>query len=384
MCNENTMLTDEQVLKIASTVEESKNETDSLLSRIEAEYANIDNSNAPLEEGEAQFISDGLYMEAEESNEIDFNHFDSIDKSIDDIINDNIKDNIAQEYNLSDEEVIKFINLITRIRNKEKFNVYNELPEVLKKQVDDMVKSQNIPLNQKPNLLKVTAQLLVEEIMKDAELDSLSIDFEKAMKELIPSPMEMYSEFNKDYIENEFVKVAEKIKDENPKVSNNLLAMRKGYIDAYTYEPMYELFNNPKIQKNIRRANVLWSRTNTEYLRLAEICKFKLYSLQELLQSLQLLGYSETSAKRLITLFVYTYTNGVEDYSSEEEYNDIYRNAFANYFECNIKHLSISDNLLTDFSIKIKEDLEKLSNHIDTVIAEKEAELSNKKKNKKG
>ena len=97
-----------------------------------------------------------------------------------------------------------------------------------------------------------------------------------------------------------------------------------------------------------------------------------------------LLGYSETSAKRLITLFVYTYTNGIEDYSSEEEYNDIYRNAFANYFECNIKHLSISDNLLTDFSIKIKEDLEKLSNHIDTVITEKEAELFNKKKNKKG
>ena len=75
--------------------------------------------------------------------------------------------------------------------------------------------------------------------------------------------------------------------------------------------------------------------------------------------------------------------DGVEDYHDESTYNDIYRNSFANYFEVNIKNLSINENLLSDFSKEIKENLVKLCDHIDTSIDEKEAELSNKKKNKK-
>ena len=96
------------------------------------------------------------------------------------------------------------------------------------------------------------------------------------------------------------------------------------------------------------------------------------------------LGFSDIQAKRITTLFVYTYTDKVENYHDENEYNDIYRNSFANYFEINIKNLTITEDLLTDFSKEIKNNLNKLCEHIDSVIDAKEAELSSKKKKKRG
>ena len=43
----------------------------------------------------------------------------------------------------------------------------------------------------------------------------------------------------------------------------------------------------------------------------------------------------------ICALFVYTYTHGIENYSDETEYNSIKRNSFANYFELNMRNLTI-------------------------------------------
>ena len=252
----NTILTDNQLNEVIDVLGETKNETDTLLAAIEAQHANDDNSNAPLEEGEAVYVSPGTIL-AEEDNDdnfLDFNHFENIDTAIDDIVNDNLKTALSENYNLSDEEVLKFANLIMRVRADEKFNMFPDLPENLQKYIIDMADEQKIPLTNRQKFYNFTAEMIINELIHDAELDALSIDLEKAMKELIPTPMEMYSEFNKDYIENEFLKVADEIKEKNPKTANNLLAMRSGFIDAYTYSKMYELLNNPKIIKNIRNA----------------------------------------------------------------------------------------------------------------------------------
>lgn len=381
------ILNETQLNEVIETLEEEKNETDELLAKIEEEHANDDNSNAPLEEGEGTYVSPGVLVSSrddDESSILNFNHFENIDTALDDIVNDNLKDTLASNYNLTDEEVLKFANLIMRVRSGEKFNIFPELPKVLQQHIIDMTAEQKIPVAQIPQFHQFSAQMIIDELIHDAELDALSIDLEKAMKELIPTPMEMYSEFNRDYIENEFLNVAEKIKEENPKTAENLLEMRNGFIDAYTYEPMYEALKNSKIVKNVRRSEVLWSRTNTEYLRLAEPSKFKLYSLDAILTSLTNLGYHIIDARRMVTLFVYTLTDGIQDYTDEAEYNNIYRNSFANYFEMNINNLAITPELQSDFSKEIRENLDKLCHRIDILIDEKNAELSNKKKKKRG
>lgn len=381
---EKTILTDAQVDSLVDVLGESRNETDSLIEEIERMCVDIDNSDAPLEEGEGQYISDGVIMGDGECKVFDFDHFKNIDNTIENIINDNIKDNLENNYNLTDEEVIKFANLIMRVRAKEKFNIYNELPKSVQEEIDKMINVQPVALKDLNTVRQYTAKMVIDELIADSELDALSIDLEKAMKELLPAPLEMYSEFNKEYIEEEFLKIAEEIKDENPNTAKNILAMREGYINAYTYENMYEVFKNSKIQKHVRRAEVEWSRTKKEYESVAGVCKFNLYSLADINKSLITLGFTDLEAKRIITLFVYTYTDGITDYKDETQYNDINRNAFANYFEINIKNLAIGETLLSDFSKQIKLNLQYLNDHIDDAMIDLERELSNKKNKKRG
>ena len=205
----------------------------------------------------------------------------------------------------------------------------------------------------------------------------------------------MYSETNRDYIENEFLKtvdsINEQLKTETDSekieklnnISKNLLGMRKGYIDAYTYEPMYELFKDFKVLNKIRKADKLWKRVNEDYTKVAGECKFKLYPLDDIRKSLVKIGISEETSTRIVSLFVYTYINGIEDFKDENEYNDIYRNSFANYFETNITNLAISNTLVSDFSKEISENLMNLANHIEQAVTEREKELSNNKKKRR-
>ena len=47
-----------------------------------------------------------------------------------------------------------------------------------------------------------------------------------------------------------------------------LKVLQTKYIDAYTYEPMYNLFKDFKILNKVRKAEKLWKLTNEEYLKM--------------------------------------------------------------------------------------------------------------------
>lgn len=113
---------------------------------------------------------------------------------------------------------------------------------------------------------------------------------------------------------------------------------------------------------------------------MASVCKFNLYPLNDVYTSLTELGYTEIESYRIAALFVYVYTDGIKNVRNAEDYNDIYRNSFANYFENNIKNLMMNPELVSDFSKTIKENLSKLNEHIHTVIDARDAELSSKNK----
>lgn len=376
-------LTDDQLKEVTNTLAENRNDTDKLMEKIELEHANDDNSNAPLEEGVGEIIGDGIILES--SEEDNFDHLENIDKDLDKIIEDNINSSLSDKFELNDEDALKFASVISKIRNKEKFNVYNELPDKLKKYIDDTVSDQinNVPANKRAAYLTMVSKLLIEELISDSEFDTLSIDLEKAMKELLPTPIEMYSEVNREYIEDKFLEVAEKIKEEDPVKAQNLLNMRQGFINAYKFENMYNLLNTTNIINKIRKADKLWGRIESSYYRIASVCKFKLYPLLETKYDLMKIGLSEESATRLCALFVYTYIDGIEDFTDKDEYNDIARNSFANYFEMNVRNLTLIDNFVSDFSKSIKDNLFNLSSFIDQRVLERETELLNNKKKRR-
>lgn len=252
MENKEVILTDDELNKVVNTLSENRNETDTLLERIEKEHENDDNSNAPLEEGEGMYVSDGTIIGVDEASTNDFSSFDAIDLDLGKLTEENLTATITEAYDMTEEEALKFVSVISRVRNKEKFAIYNELPQKIKSQILSAAMESGVPQNQMPMYLQSMSKMIIEELVHDTEMDALSIDLEKAMKELIPSPLEMYSETNKEYIENEFPKVAESIKDKDPKKAENLLAMRQGFIDAYTFEPMYNILKNNKILKILK------------------------------------------------------------------------------------------------------------------------------------
>lgn len=378
---EQTILTEEQLIEVTKKLEETR--TEPILEDID-----YDNSNAPLEEGLAQYVADGILME----DSLDYNNteFDinNLTKDLDKYMEDSIKDNVSKSFNdLDPDETIKFVNAITRFRKGENFNIYNELPEAIKTEIQNMINlKSDIKLDkytpvQRKMLLELTAKELVKQVIDDSELDSMCLNLEDAIRTMIPTPNEIYSENNREYIEVKFLEVADNLKEKDPIVSQKLLNMREGYIHAYTFESMYDCFKESKTIKNVRRSEVTWNRTRAEYLKVAGVCQFSgLYPLDEILNAMKDIGFTNTQAYRLTTLFVYTYTKGIEDYKDPTEYNDIYRNAFATYFEMNIRTLALSPNLTSNFSKEIKNNLITLCNHIDEVISQKEAELSNKKK----
>ena len=147
------ILTDDQLSQVSKVLEENKNETDSLLEQIEKDHENDDNSNAPLEEGEGQYIGDGIIMGDGESNKMDFNHFDNIDSNLDDIIEENLKDNLSNNYNISDDEALTFANLILKVRKGENVDIFNNLPKELKEIIINMATEQNIPEDNKEQFL---------------------------------------------------------------------------------------------------------------------------------------------------------------------------------------------------------------------------------------
>lgn len=375
-------INDKEIELVQEKLRENRENNKDIKILDEIDSTEYDNSNDKLEEGEGIYISDGVIMEA--SNNKEFDHFENIDSTIDSLIEDNIKTNLSDKYNLSEDDALQLLLLINKVRSDEKINVYENLPDVMKQKINDMANEEQIPTKNKKAFLNFAADSLIREFINDMELDAISIDFEKALAELVPTPSEMYSETNREYIENEFVKVAEKIEKDEPAKAKNLLDMRKGFIDAYKFEPMYELLNNSKVLKNIRRCNKIWSRIESEYLSIANVCKFTLYPLADIEFALKKIGFNTVDSKRLITLFVYTYTNGINDYKDPEEYNNIYRNSFANYFEANIKNLALSPNLTSDFSKEIKENINKLVSTINDNIMKAEVELSNKKSKKRG
>lgn len=377
-------LTDDQLKQVVSTLEETKSDTDKELEQIEKDCNNKDNSNAPLEEGTGQYISDGVIMPVNDEEENDeFSDLDNIDIDVEGLLQESIKSEMSNKFDLSDEDTLKFASVINRVRANEDFNVYKELPDPIKENINKAMDEEGIAKSDRYLYLNNFARMLIEEIISDSEFNALSIDLEKAMGEVLPTPLEMYSETNRDYIENKFLEVAEKIKEEDPIRAQNLINMRLGYIHAYKFDNMYDILDNTNVINKIRKASKSWNRIDNEYKLLAGKCKFKLYPLNETKNDLIKIGLSKESSEKLCALFVYTYIEDADDITDETIYNDIYRNSFANYFEMNMRNLALMKTPVTDFSKEIKDNIVKLSSYIDKRVSERETELLNNKKKRR-
>ena len=163
-------LTDDQLKQVVSTLEETKSDTDKELEQIEKDCADEDNSNAPLEEGAGQYVSDGVIMPVNDEDENDeFSNLDNIDIDVEGLLQESIKSEMSNKFDLSDEDTLKFASVINRVRANEDFNVYKELPDSIKENINKTMDEEGIAKSDRYLYLNSFARMLIEEIISDSE-----------------------------------------------------------------------------------------------------------------------------------------------------------------------------------------------------------------------
>lgn len=174
------------------------------------------------------------------------------------------KSDIGKE--ISDEDAMKLLSFITKYEEDEKLNLYNEMPEFLRKKVNEMYLECGGQMS-KPEISK----LIVDNIIYEIKVDQAFFDLNEAIKnELkIPTMGEMYSEFMKETFEQKLIQQADAIREANPEKADLLVNISKTYSTTYTFERLIEGLNNRKVRQFIKdpsRFRKMCNNFNRKYI----------------------------------------------------------------------------------------------------------------------
>ena len=254
---ENTnLLTNENVQEIVKELELEKGEKTKILDNVllmpnkkeemvKAEIQYEINPETGL--GQPSVLSDDINFDLDIDLE-DLSNIDTSDLDNMKITKEMIKSSEATD-GISDEETIELLNYINRYQSNEKFNIYNELPEFMKKTVDSFYKQSGGQMNKK----EITT-LIVNSLIQEIKMDQAFYDLNEVIKnELkIPSMSEMYAEFMRENFELKIKEQAELIKDTDPEKSKLLFEVSETYTKTYTYDVLIEALNNRKVRQYIK------------------------------------------------------------------------------------------------------------------------------------
>ncbi len=192
------------------------------------------------------------------------------------ITRDMVKTQIGAQYNngndMSDEDSEQLFEVMMRFKKGEKFNVYNALPEAIKRPINKMAMEEGS--NSSKNDI---AKLVVGQFMSDLQIDKAFIEFNDAIqKELkLMNFTEMYSEHRLEVMEVKLLESADKIEAESPEKAEMLRDISRVFTDTYMMGTMKNALNNRKNRQFIRdtsKYNKLCSNFNLKY----ENSKFKI------------------------------------------------------------------------------------------------------------
>lgn len=155
-------------------------------------------------------------------------------------------------HNMSDEDAIYMLDLLTLYRKDKTINIYAKLPESVKSQVKQICMSANVPLSN----ANMVAKMMMDQMIEETAADQTFIDFEKsldtAMK--IPSLIDIYEEHVNETMEEKIPAMANAIKDEDPEKAKMLMDIGERYTWAKTYSYMRDKYEElARIRKYVRK-----------------------------------------------------------------------------------------------------------------------------------
>lgn len=277
------------------------------------------------------------------------------------ISDDRMKNVLGEKYNVSEQDAIKLINVLTRYKNKEKFNVYEELPDIIKHEIDKGLMENGGDIK----LRNFFAKTFINDLVSETYLNDEIEDFNKELKE-ISAPMNnivgtIMDEYTDELIakfEEHMKKLSEEIKEKDPEKSEQLIRVANNFNDTYTLRRVLSnIFNstNSYINKAYKAGRDDWNKINTDFkLRYINITP-QFRELDYIVSAVvNKLGYPESIGKTIAVLVNNTVTESMEINTVEEHVYSYYvLNAFFNLnFSANnsklLKHFQKSINAIVN------------------------------------
>lgn len=184
-------------------------------------------------------------------------------------------------YDLTDEEVVGLLDIISNMRNNEKYPVYKNLPKKLQDTVKELAMQNNIPASQ----YNALARMIMLEFISDSEMQNVFIDIEKSLNEALkmPSVIDLYTEHTRTVMEENIPKMIDEIKEAEPEKAALLLKVKDQFTKSYTYSFAKEMYeNNAQLRKAVRKHDKHLKRALDEFNFKNEKSNFKMNDVREL------------------------------------------------------------------------------------------------------
>lgn len=267
---------------------------------------------------------------------------DEINKSIESQIKNK---KLSEELTIADYSVIK--NLMSKAKDGNTIK-YRDLPPILKHHIDEMILSHSnvIPYNRHNEAKNMIANQVLQDMYMNILGDKLEQGFidlgtgikNLAMKEAKNINTESRKLYSSTYINN-FPKLAEKYKDEDPKKAELLLKISNAYIQSYTLEDMYKMYTTTGKLK-VKKIDIdKYKRVFSEFERKYEDSKYTIKSINNALSILFRhvnCRYTEMSIKAFFVIFC-KYVQNMKPINVDEH-------TFMYYFIDNIVSLDMYNN----------------------------------------
>lgn len=203
------------------------------------------------------------------------------DETAPELPSDSIASMAKDTYDLTDDEVISMLDIISNMKKDPKYPVYKNLPEKLKAVIREIAAKNAVPANQ----FNALARMVMLEFVSDSEIQSVFIDLEKSLNEAlkIPSVMDLYTEHTRTVMEENIPKMVEEIKDTEPEKAALLLKVKDEFTKSYTFSfAKEEYMQNSRVRKAVRKHDKNLKRTLDEFNFRNEKSNFKMNDVREL------------------------------------------------------------------------------------------------------
>ena len=209
-----------------------------------------------------------------------------IDSEVSDMNTANISESALvskakNELDLSDDEVMSILNIISEMQKDPHYPVYKNMPGKLKDMVNAVAATNGLPKSQ----INALARMIMYEFVNDSEVESIFIDLEKSINEAlkIPSIMDLYTEHTQKIMLESIPKAIEEIKDIDPEKADMLSKVKDAFERSYTFsEAKAEYERNSRLRKCVRKHDQWFTKSLDEFNYRNEKSNFKMNDVREL------------------------------------------------------------------------------------------------------